>query len=177
MRTPQFAARTVRILAVPLLVAGIVAPVTAAAAQTRPPEPAASFAITGQLFGVAATSAGNAWAVGTGSGAKTLILRWNGTFWRRVPSPSPAGGAALAGVAATSAINAWAVGSSGTGKTLIERWNGKTWTQVPSPSPGRGQLFGVAATSAGSAWAVGLTLPSSGPGKTLILRWNGKTWK
>jgi hypothetical protein len=88
----------------------------------------------GILAGVAAAPAGNAWAVGgteSGSGPSevitTLIARWNGTGWRRVPSPSPAGGAALAGVAAVSASSAWAVGDVGTGKTLIERWNGTAW--------------------------------------------------
>jgi hypothetical protein len=56
----------------------------------------------------------------------TVILRWNGAAWKRVPSPSPRPSAELSGVAATSANNAWAVGSTG-GKTLILRWNGKTW--------------------------------------------------
>jgi hypothetical protein len=61
------------------------------------------------LSGVAATSAASAWAVGciTPAGcqhhAKTLILRWNGHVWQQVPSPTPAGNAALNGVAATSA--------------------------------------------------------------------------
>ena len=108
MRTPQLAARTVRILAVPLLAAGV-NPAVAAAAQTGPPGPAGSLTITGQLFGVAATSASNAWAVGTGSG-KTLIVRWNGASWTQVASPSPGSGGSFAGVAATSASNAWAVG-------------------------------------------------------------------
>src|SRR5437667_108074 len=70
----------------------------------------------GMLLGVAATSASNAWAVGgteSGSGPgeviTTLIARWNGTGWTRVPSPSPAGGAALLSVATTSLTNAWAV--------------------------------------------------------------------
>jgi len=171
VRAPQFAIRTVRILAVPLLMAGV-APATVAAAQTRSPDPAAAFTVTGQLFGVAATSATNAWAVGTGSGAKTLILRWNGTSWTQVASPSPGSGGSLARVAATSASNAWAVGTAG-GKALILRWNGTAWKQVPSPSPAGGAaLAGVAATSATNAWAVG----SSGTGTTLIERWNGKTW-
>ena len=87
MRTPQLAARTVRILAVPLLAAGV-SPAAAAAAQTGPPGPAGSLTITGQLFGVAATSASNAWAVGTSSG-KTLIVHWNGASWTQVASPSP----------------------------------------------------------------------------------------
>jgi len=38
------------------------------------------------LFGVAATSASNAWAVGQAASlsgpTKTLILRWNGKTWK-----------------------------------------------------------------------------------------------
>jgi hypothetical protein len=36
----------------------------------------------GNLSGVSATSARNAWAVGQTSGGKILILRWNGASWR-----------------------------------------------------------------------------------------------
>ena len=152
------------------------------------PSPAPSKGLADLLNGVAATSAGNAWAVGDiscGCGpGPSLILRWNGTTWKRVPSP-PAGGAALRGVAATSARSAWAVGDTMTGdtsfKTVILRWNGKAWKQVPSPAPGgsSSSLSGVATTSATNAWAVGGTFNStvSGSGKALILRWNGKTWK
>jgi hypothetical protein len=138
----------------------------------------------GQLFGVAATSASNAWAVGQDAGnGKTVILRWNGTAWKRVPSPVPAGGGALYAVAATSASNAWAVGGSdGTpGSTQILHWNGTTWKQVPSPVPaGGGTLFGVSATSASDAWAVGCAgncFQGFGGIKTLILHWNGTAWK
>jgi hypothetical protein len=104
---------------VPLLVVGVVAgaaPVMAGA-RPRPVGPAASFTVSGSLGGVAATSASNAWAVGsTGSNtaAKTMIVRWNGTAWARVPTPTPAGGAYLSGVTATSATSAWAVGQTGT---------------------------------------------------------------
>ena len=45
----------------------------------------------GQLTpGVAATSAGSAWAVGSVDtpAATALILRWNGTTWTQVPSPA-----------------------------------------------------------------------------------------
>ena len=43
------------------------------------------------LDGVAATSAGNAWAVGStpSLAGSTLILHWNGKAWTRVPSPKP----------------------------------------------------------------------------------------
>jgi len=88
------------------------------------------------LFGVAAVSARRAWAVGlTGEGTsltKTLILRWNGTTWKKVPAPAPRASSGLSGVAATSAGRAWAVGfttnrSREGSRTLILRWNGRAW--------------------------------------------------
>jgi hypothetical protein len=84
----------------------------------------------GQLFGVAATSASNAWTVGQDVvNGKTIILHWNGTAWAQVTSPTLAGGSALYAVAATSASNAWAVGGDDTprGKTQILHWNGTIW--------------------------------------------------
>ena len=60
------------------------------------------------LFGVTATSAKNAWAVGV-FGFDTLILRWNGARWAHVPSPT-VDHDELEAVAASSASNAWAVG-------------------------------------------------------------------
>jgi hypothetical protein len=174
--------RSARLFAVPLLLAGVgagVAPVTAAAARGGPVGPAASFTISGQLKGVAATSASNAWAVGYSgslSSLKALILHWNGTSWTQVPSPAPAG-SSLSAVATTSADSAWAVGDTGSGKTLILRWNGTAWKQVPSANPGASAgLSGVAAISANNAWAVGAYGSVSSP-KTLILRWNGTSWK
>ncbi len=140
MRTPQLATRSVRTLTVPLLLAGVAAGIapaaSAATARARSVRPAASLAVSGQLYGVAGTSASSAWAVGAANNGfpstKTLILRWNGTAWKQAPSPSPAGSSSVSGVAATSASNAWAVGDSSisgsSSNTLIPRWNGKTWT-------------------------------------------------
>ena len=137
MRTPQLATRSVRLLAVSLLLAGVAAAVSppATAARTGSPGPAASFTVRGAVGGVAAVSARDAWAVGFAGNPhshKTLIGRWNGKTWKRVPSPSPGAEAGLNGVAATSASSAWAVGctnclTNASGKTLILRWNGKTW--------------------------------------------------
>jgi hypothetical protein len=143
------------------------------------------------LSGVAATSATNAWAVGNYyNPAKqqtlTLILRWNGTAWKQVPSPSPGsvGLDFLSGVAATSATNAWAVGQYYNGsayQTLILHWNGSAWRQLPSPNPGGSSLgnslSGVTATSAANAWAAGIYVNSAGGSVTLILHWNGTAWK
>jgi hypothetical protein len=38
------------------------------------------------LFGVFATSAQNAWAVGIGGSGQGVILRWNGQAWRQYQS-------------------------------------------------------------------------------------------
>jgi len=149
------------------------------------PDPGAGDSV---LYGVAVTSVRSAWAVGCtrclSAKPGTLILRWNGTAWRRVPSPTPAGGGTLVGVAVTSARNAWAAGFTGDpnglqSKTVIERWNGARWRRVPSPSPtGTAQLFSVAAASGRSAWAVGLAsrLFAATP-RSAALRWNGTIWK
>ena len=181
---PGYITHSVRLLAVPLLLAGVaggVAPGAASAAKAGIAGTAVPFRISGNLYGVAATSASSAWAVGYGgslTSPKPLIVHWNGTSWKQAPNPAPAG-TTLAGVAATSATNAWAVGSTSTGKALIERWNGTAWAQVPAPHPGSfSSLSGVAAVSASSAWAVGCTTCAtpSGFNGPLIEGWDGKAW-
>lgn len=160
-----------------------------ASAHVRPTGPAspAANAATIAYKGVAATSPGNAWIVGTSEVGRrpvhTLIVRWNGRDWLRVPSPDAAGprtSSFLNAVAATSARDAWAVGESNIagGSTLIEHWNGKAWRIVPSPSVSRhfNFLSAVAATSRHDAWAVGWTLTSPGT-HTLIEHWNGTSWR
>jgi hypothetical protein len=104
------------------------------------PDPGSSYDV---LDGVSAVSASDAWAVGDYSSSKgatdvTLILRWNGKAWTRVPSPSPnpnsSGVNNLAGVSAVSPGRAFAAGSSddaftGVNLTLIVGWNGKRWAR------------------------------------------------
>jgi hypothetical protein len=141
------------------------------------------------LNGVVATSAGNAWAVGqywNGTAYQTLTEHWNGTSWKHVASPNPAGSAKpniLSGVAATSPGNVWAVGQYNHGlvfQTLIEHWNGTSWKRVPSPNPGgsvrNNALYSVAATSTANAWAVG-HYDHGTSFRTLIEHWNGTLWK
>jgi hypothetical protein len=152
---------------------------------TTAPSPGSRDALTG----VSADSATDAWAVGaylsSGDCGCTLILHWNGTSWKQVPSPSP--GAAdnqLNGVSARSGSNAWAVGWQNPGaaayKSLILHWDGTKWSPKPSPNPGPSacdnQLQGVSADSATDAWAVGPPNcgTTNGP---LILHWNGGSWQ
>ncbi len=134
------------------------------------------------LYGVAAVSRDNIWAVGhylNGTADQTLVEHWNGTAWKQVPSPNTASGGILYGVAAVSATNIWAVGeysnNADVGQTLIEHWNGTAWKRVPSPNPGGALngnfLFGVAAVSSANVWAVG-----SFSHQSLVLHWNGTAW-
>jgi hypothetical protein len=59
------------------------------------------------LYGVAAVSPGDAWAVGDSGGLAT-IGRWNGSSWSAFPGPSVAG--RLLAATAITACDVWAVG-------------------------------------------------------------------
>jgi hypothetical protein len=145
------------------------------------------------LTAVAATSASNAWAVGSGP-ANPLILHWNGHRWTPARLPTlpfcDDSSCYLTGVAATSPSNAWAVGvnlmpsqeeSTSSGFTL--HWNGRAWKNVTCPVCNTANsLSGLNAVTAwrGLAWAVGYALPPTGPagpGHVVILKWNGHAWR
>jgi len=129
---------------------------------------------------VAATSASNAWALGGTEGGQTLILHWNGTSWKQVPSAGAVG--SLTGVGASSATNAWAVGSvlgsgPGSATALILHWNGTSWQRVPGPRlSGKVYLGTVAVTSGRDAWAVGGVYTGT-LATGLILHWDGTSWQ
>ncbi len=130
--------------------------------QVRSPNPGGP-GHDNSLLGARATSASNAWAVGSyvsGTAQRTLVLHWNGSAWKQVKTPNPsATNNSLAGIAATSPTSAWAVGSYVSGsarRTLVLHWNGSVWEQVKTPNPGSGSsLAGIGATSANNIWAVG----------------------
>ncbi len=146
------------------------------------------------LYGAAAVSASDVWAVGSwgdfghGHGLVPLIEHWDGKAWSMVrspvfPSPTVNHGAQLYSVTPVSATDVWAVGYIGYGssRSLILHWDGSSWARVPAPRSGsRSALSGVVALSATKVWAVGtfhfvhdkhqFTQP-------FALRWNGKTWQ
>lgn len=116
------------------------------------------------LYSVAATSASNVWAVGSG-----VILHWNGRSWTCASIQNT-----LFAVSTSSADNAWAVGG-GEGQAVALHWNGRAWKEEDlNPAPGRVYfLQGVAAIPrSGRAWAVGSTET-----KTMMLYWNGAAWR
>jgi hypothetical protein len=128
------------------------------------------------LNAVSFAPGGTAWAAGS-TGLSTLILRWNGSAWARVASPSPGSNDLLDGLGFSSARDGWAVGSSGA-DTLILHWNGTRWGTPPPPPTGyetAGTLLGVGAASNSNAWAVGYA-GSFTSAKVLMLHWSGTGW-
>lgn len=166
-------------------------------AWTRQPSPSFGQPAPGSvLYGVSALSASAALAAGSSYDgdcecARTLAVRWNGTGWAKVasPSPGPAGDPVTEffGVSAASPNDAWAAGywessARSSSLTLLAHWNGTSWARVPSPDDPAGVhgggnfLNAVSAGSATGAWAAGYYVTSNGTSLTLILRWNGSAW-
>jgi hypothetical protein len=156
------------------------------------PVPDPRGATSSTLYGVAAVSADDVWAVGystSGSGKATrdraLTEHWNGHRWTLVPSPGP--GAAkcrsviLFAVAAASASEVWASGYACAGATqevgaLVERWDGHRWTDAKAPATGGSMLLAVSAVSARDVWAAGNASLSSGVEVPLVEHWDGHAW-
>jgi hypothetical protein len=143
------------------------------------------------LFGLAASSRHDLWAVGYRSSGKhflhrALIERWNGRRWASVPSPRIAGpGNELKSVASASSTDVWAVGhrdvpSGRRSRTLIELWDGKRWKIVSSPNvtTGRNDLEAVAVIDSKDVWAVGGSIGAlTGDWQALMLHWDGSEWR
>jgi hypothetical protein len=143
------------------------------------------------LTSVAASARTSTWAVGTSTkpshATVTVILRWNGKAWTRVPGPRPrnAQDAELTDITVASATSAWVVGSyrdqvKAMDLNLTARWNGRSWRIVrnqSAPPPAHdGGLTGVAALSRTSVWAVGDY--SSGSAEHMFIEhWNGTSWR
>jgi hypothetical protein len=131
---------------------------------------------TQDLYGVAAVSSGDVWAVGgyfnySPYGYGALIEHWNGTTWSKVSNPATI---RLSAVTALASDNVWAVGGA-----QILHWNGTAWRIVASPQ-GDYSLRSVAAVSASNIWAVGYEEVPSGEGyfyRTLVEHWDGSSWK
>jgi hypothetical protein len=139
--------------------------------------PTSSFPV---LYGVAATSFNDVWAVGyynpTGGAAQQLIEHFNGQTWSI--SSVTAENSTLFGVTALASNNAWAVGTYFNG-TLVEHWDGSAWTLIASPNqPGttEDQLKSVVAVATNDIWAVGVYYNSTGGNAQLIEHWDGTSW-
>ena len=161
------------------------------AAWSEVPIPSAGTNSIESLSGVAAIASNNVWISGQAwtqaTGSITRILRWNGSSFSVVPSPSVPGVTNyLNDIVAVSASNIWAVGYTYTGsypnyvrKPLALRWNGSVWSIVPMPDLGtqNATLNTVTATGSSNVWAIGNSVDSSGGAVGPIsFRWNGTSW-
>lgn len=150
------------------------------------PSPGPKFQILDILFGVAAVSTNNVWAVGEEdqTNPTAFILHWDGSQWKVTSTPAVPNAVVvtLRSVTVLSANDIWAAGdytnSSGAGFTLVEHWNGTQWSIVSSPNVGSlsSALWGVAAISTSDVWAVGSYATGGSSARSLIEHWNGTQW-
>ncbi len=132
------------------------------------------------LYGVAAFSSSQTWAVGDiYSPLVPIIYRWNGAGWTSVPVGTLPN-SSLRDVVAIAANDAWAVGYQEVGDdgdlTVTQHWDGLRWSRIASPNPStENYLNGVAALATNDVWAVGHKGNSVLYGE-LILHWNGNAW-
>jgi hypothetical protein len=145
-----------------------------------------------RLSGVAAIGPGEAWAVGVdidGAGSlpdRSLVVRWTGDGWERVPSPNagtaPDENGRLGGVTSLAPDDAWAVGSyrDPAPRPLTLHWNGTAWTVVAAPTPTGAEaawLNAVSGTAPDDVWAVGGTIRlADSTRQPVALHWDGTRW-
>jgi hypothetical protein len=150
----------------------------------------------GPLYALAATSKGDAWAVGD------QIEHWNGAAWTVVASPSPGAvpiplppgvpprsiPAHFNAVSASATDNAWAMSSDG---RVVVHWDGTRWIAMQLPAAvarittptltgphadlQNPRLEALATLSFTDTWVVG----ESGPDSEYpwAMDWNGKQWQ
>ncbi len=144
-------------------------------------------------LGIFADATNDVWVVGYSEPFvdqfQTLVVHYDGTSWKTVPSPNRGKGSnELWGVQALAPDNVWAVGyytpepppAESSALTLIEHWDGTRWSVVPSPNIKQGtyypnELFGLVAVSATDIWAFGDHETTTGL-KTLLEHWDGTAW-
>jgi hypothetical protein len=160
------------------------------------PATAPSGATSAGLRAVQTLTAGEAWAVGSfsapgGPASRTLVLRWNGTAWTHVSSPSPDATQNFLVAVGGSANDLWAAGNMGhdgyggdTVATLMLRWNGSSWSQMPLPNGSLWEtgfsirkLRDIAVVASNDVWAVGSAFSfQTFSDVPYFVHWNGQTW-
>jgi len=124
------------------------------------PNPSATHNI---LYGVAAISVSDVWAVGAHQDASglwhTLTERWDGSSWSVVPSvDSGHNGNQLYAVKANAPNDVYAVGQAAGARfpntALIEHWDGIAWSVVASPADASASILPLGITATDSTLTV-----------------------
>ncbi|HEY0387805.1 MAG TPA: hypothetical protein VGC71_05165, partial [Gaiellales bacterium] len=141
------------------------------------PAPGGVLAGDAELLDVAAVSANDIWAVGTGltninhqTGNAPFAEHWNGIAWSLVAQP--VSDSAPLGVVALSTNDVWAGGGATSTGRLLEHWNGSSWTSSTPAASGPGAVYGFAAFSSSDIWASGDGLST----QSMVEHWNGSSW-
>jgi hypothetical protein len=111
------------------------------------------------LYGVAAVTDSDVWAVGgqqdAGGVYHTLVEHWDGTSWSAVSAPDPDGGGnVLYAVAAVSSGDVSAAGQRGAAfpsQALVEHFDGTKWSLEGSPADPAETLTTLGLTASSSA--------------------------
>ena len=112
---------------------------------------------TTNLLAVAGSDA-EAWAVGGASTARSVILRWDGTGWDRIPLRASFQGSLVA-VSTPAPGLALAAGfvlppGGGAPTPIIDAWDGTSWSPEQVPGLAIGWALSVTELASGEAWAV-----------------------
>jgi len=134
------------------------------------------------LYSVYAPAHNDAWAFGFWGCCTTLVLRWNGTSWTRVPFADTAQIISLSG---TSSSDVWAAGyyycgSSCNPEARLFHWDGVQWMRVyiygfQAPS----LISGISAIAPDDVWftGYGTVFPKwQNHISNVTYHWNGKKW-
>ena len=146
----------------------------------------------GELHGVSADAPTDVWAVGNEAPPRThmvqsLVMRWDGTSWSRVPSPNPSALANdMTAVRANGPDDVWVRGSYFDQSThrhpvFVTHWDGQAWATVrlPKAIARQVQLFGFRSfdpVGPRAAYAIGSHVAPNGIKSDEVLRWNGQSW-
>jgi hypothetical protein len=117
---------------------------------------------TNILYGIAAVSDSDIWAVGITVDANNvthpLTEHYNGSSWSVVSAVDPNGGGnSLYALDAVSGNSVYVVGQTGgsfPSQALIEHWNGSGWSQLSSPADATESLTSLGVTGTDSSLTV-----------------------
>jgi len=120
-----------------------------------------------------AAPANNVWVGGLKNAnvATTVVYRWNGASWAKIPMPALT---YLQGVAVLAWNNVWAFGDSGSVAADVFHWNGSRWQYYISSSANFIPQ-GISASAPNNVWVSGFAFSGS---KQIVVayRWNGTAW-
>jgi hypothetical protein len=123
------------------------------------------------LYGVAALSPANAWAVGYASNKGAVVMRYDGNSWTATTLPQLS---SLTAIAALSASDIWAAGSDSAGNAVLANWRGSGWTITPAPAQtgaGTPLITSLAAAAPSTVLGVGSVWDgTNGTGHPLAIR-------